>query len=282
MTLPTVVNSPVVQPPPAGGKVGVGTWLTQAEFKDMKVTAADGTVLFASDAADPKKGWSFHGGDWKADDGTLRQDSNDDFIRALAGDVSWTDYTFTLKAKKISGNEGFLILFHINGDEDRTWWNIGGWGNTRDGIEFGSTLDSKPSNIETGHWYDIKVEVKGTHVKCYLDGKVIHDLDMESAKQVVSLYANAAHDDKTGDVILKVVNVNTNAMETQIDLTGAKALTGKGTAIVLTSDKSTDENDLENPTRVSPKTEDVDFSGSSLTRSFPANSFTVLRLHAGN
>jgi alpha-L-arabinofuranosidase len=77
---------------------------------------------------------------------------------------------------------------------------------------------------------------------------------------------------------LKVVNANAKALETQLDLSGVKNLTGKGSAIVLTSEDPTDENSLDEPLKVSPKTEAVNFSGSSLTRSFPGNSFTVLRL----
>jgi hypothetical protein len=44
----------------------------------------------------------------------------------LAGDKFWTDYTLTLKARKISGLEGFLNLFRIAKNGDRIWRNIGG------------------------------------------------------------------------------------------------------------------------------------------------------------
>ena len=63
-----------------------------------------------------------------------------------------------------------------------------------------------------------------------------------------------------------------------MDLAGAKNLTGQGTATVLTSPSGTDENALAEPTKVSPKTETIKFSGTNLKRSFPGNSFTVLRL----
>jgi alpha-L-arabinofuranosidase len=82
----------------------------------------------------------------------------------------------------------------------------------------------------------------------------------------------------TGDLIVKVVNASANPLETEVDLSGAKNLAGTGTATVLTSESPADENSLENPTKVSPKTEPVSFTGTSLKRSFPGNSFTVLRL----
>jgi hypothetical protein len=36
---------------------------------------------------------------------------------------------------------------------------------------------------------------------------------------------------------------------------------------------------LEEPLKVSPREEDVRFNGSRFTRSFPGNSFTILRIH---
>ena len=188
VSLPTTVESPDAEPAVMGGLIGVGTWNTAAEFKDIQVTAPDGKVLFASDFSSGTKGWKLlgDGADWKTQDGALRQTAEKEFIRALAGDKSWTDYTLTLKARKISGAEGFLVLFHIAGNEDRTWWNIGGWGNTQDAIESGGTLDSKPSHIDTDRWYDLKLVVSGKNVKCYLDGQLIHDLDYDAGGKVTA------------------------------------------------------------------------------------------------
>ena len=279
-SLRTTVEAPQVEATITGGMIGVGTWNTAAEFKDIQVTAPDGKELFKSDFSHGTRGWKLlgDGADWKSQDGALRQTAEREFIRALAGKREWTDYTLTLKARKISGAEGFLILFRINGNEDRTWWNIGGWGNTQDGIEAGNTLDSKPSHIETDRWYDLKVVVSGKNVKCYLDGEIVHDLNYDAGGKLTSLYAAASSDEASGDIILKVVNASADPMETEINLSGPGQVTGKGKATVLTSDKPTDENSLEHPTLVSPKVEAVQMTGPNLKRSFPGNSFTVLRL----
>ena len=282
--LPTDVQSPVAEPEVTGGRIGVGTWNTASEFKDIKVTAPDGKVLFASDFSNGSTGWKLlgDGAEWKTQDGALRQTAEKESIRALAGEKSWTDYTLTLKARKISGAEGFLILFRIGGDDDRTWWNVGGWGNTQDAIESGGTLDSKSSHIETDRWYDLKLTVAGKHVQCWLDGELIHDVDFDAGGKINSLYATAAMDATSGDLIVKVVNASAGPLETELDLSGAKNLSGKGTATLLTSENPTEENSLDNPTKVAPKLEPVSFSGTTLTRTFPGNSFTVLRLKTGN
>src|ERR1035438_9721098 len=94
----------------------------------------------------------------------------------------------------------------------------------------------------------------------------------------MKIEAATSKDEKSGNVILKVVNANASPLETEVNLSGAKNLTGKGTVTVLTSESGADENSLAEPTKVSPKTEALKFSGGNLRRSFPGNSFTVLRL----
>src|SRR5262249_1113430 len=49
VTLPTSVESAEINEPAPSGGIGVGTWNTAAEFKDIKVTAPDGKILLVSD-----------------------------------------------------------------------------------------------------------------------------------------------------------------------------------------------------------------------------------------
>ncbi len=279
VTLPITVDTADVPEPPPAGEIGVGTWNTAAEFKDIKVTAPDGKVLFASDFSANSDGWKLlgDGAQWSVTNGVLRQTAEREFIRALAGDKSWTDYTLTLKARKISGAEGFLVLFHIANDEDRNWWNIAGWGNTQNAVELGGTQDGKPGSVETGRWYDIKVEVKGQSIKCWLDGQLIHDLE-RPLLATRRLYASATRDNVSGDVIVKVVNTAPFQIDTEIDLGGVPGIPGPATAIVLTSASPRDENSIDDPAKVSPKTETFVASSPVFHRTFPGNSFTVLRL----
>ena len=126
----------------------------------------------------------------------------------------------------------------------------------------------------------MKVIVNGNHVQCYRDGQLEHDIDYDLVGDVTSLYAVTARDNRSGDLILKVVNVSSTALDTEINIGGAANLTGKGTAVVLASENAADENSLDSPTKVSPATAPVAFGGTSWRHSFPANSFTVLRLKA--
>ncbi|HWI57039.1 MAG TPA: alpha-L-arabinofuranosidase C-terminal domain-containing protein, partial [Bacillota bacterium] len=105
VVLPIAVESPEVIASTKAGAIGVGTWLTQAEFKDLKVTRGNET-LFTCDFASGTKGWKLHGGDWSAKAGALQQKGLGENIRAFAGDRKWNNYTYSLKARKLGGEEG--------------------------------------------------------------------------------------------------------------------------------------------------------------------------------
>ncbi len=79
-------------------------------------------------------------------------------------------------------------------------------------------------------------------------------------------------------MILKVVNTAFADQETDIRLEGVDKVQPSGTAIVLSSEKPTDENTLENPTKVSPVTHQIQNAAKDFKHTFPADSVTVLRL----
>jgi alpha-L-arabinofuranosidase len=274
VVLPVTVTAPDVVPPAKSGAIGVGTWRTQAEFKDIRVTRGDET-LFACDFADGTKGWTLRGSDWSVEAGALQQKTLAENVRAFAGDKAWNNYTYSLKARKLGGAEGFLISFLVKDENTKAWWNLGGWGNTRHAIEMESISGHDVAgSIETGRWYDIRIEVQGATVKCFLDGKLIHDVKWSATKP---LYAVASFAKRSHEVILKVVNVSRTDQETDLQLEGGK-VRPTARAIVLASDTPEDENSLDQPFRVKPITLALSPGGATFRHTFPANSVTVLRL----
>jgi alpha-L-arabinofuranosidase len=275
VVLPVTVEAPVMDQEPVRGAIGLGTWLTRAEFKDIKVSRGN-EALFSCDFTNRTSGWKLLGGNWSVQEGILLQSSLAENVRAVAGDKAWTNYAYSLKARKVSGAEGFLILFGVQDQSRKSWWNIGGWGNRRHAIEMGGIVGSAvPGRIETGRWYDIRIELKGRSIKCYLDGELIHDVETPSVK---SLYASASRVEKTGEVILKVVNTSSSELPTDIKLNGIPGVHGPAKATVLTCESPTDENSLTEPMKVAPVAKTVDINGRDLRHIFPGNSVTVLLL----
>ncbi|MDQ2800050.1 MAG: DUF1080 domain-containing protein, partial [Armatimonadota bacterium] len=286
VVLPTEVTpqtaAPTATVPLPHGKIGVATWLTQAEFKDIQVTQG-GKTLYANNFAQGDADWTFGAGQWAVQDGTLRQTSEAENCQATAGDLGWTNYTYHVQARKISGKEGFLISFHVAGDNNRVWWNVGGWGNTRTALErFAAGAShqigpSSPVTVETGRWYDVKIEVQGRAIRCFLDGKLIEEATDALPAPPAPLYAVASRVLKTGDVILKVVNTSSDAQTLQVELSGANGVAKTATAEVLTGDPA-DVNTVDTPEKVAPQTMMLTGTGRTFLHEFPAHSVTVLRL----
>jgi alpha-L-arabinofuranosidase len=274
----SIENAPAIEAPYSKGCIGLGTWNNAAEFKDVEVFSPDGKTLFKADFSKFNDNWRKAGrGEWSVHDGVLKQSAIAPDVTVFMGDTSWTDYTIILKARKLYGENGFQIYFHNQNNQERIRWDLGGYNNSVHFMEIGVTSESMIAGIEPDRWFDVRIEIRGNAVKGYLDGKLIQEVS-DNRANVKSLCASAARDDKSGDIILKIVNTSNAPVKTQIDLHGTVNFTGSGSATILTSASPLDENTLEEPTRVSPKTEMVKVPGTTLMRSFPGNSLTIIRL----
>jgi len=274
-----LIQEPV---PPRNGKIGVGTWNTQAEFKDVKVVK-DGKTLYESDFETDAKGWSRGVGEWKLADGALRQSGEGSNRSATAGDSTWVDYTYSLKARKLGGSEGFLILFSVKDNNNWVWWNIGGWNNSQHGIECsdegGKSLVGKfvQGSVETGRWYDIKVELSGQRIRCYLDGKLIHDVTYVVAP-LKPLYTVVSRASKSGEIIIKIVNVSSRPVDTRVNIEGVSSVGSDAEVSTLTSADPRDENTLDAPKKIVPRSTTVQGMAKEFRYTFDPNSVTVMRL----
>ncbi|MEU4239118.1 alpha-L-arabinofuranosidase C-terminal domain-containing protein [Actinoplanes sp. NPDC026619] len=281
----TTSGGGVVQPQPVTGRVGLSTWATAAKYDDLKVTGTDGATLFSDDFNDGNAdGWSTlsNRGTWSVQDGAYVQSdaAATNTMVAAATDITATDYDITLKATKTAGAEGFLIPFGIKNSDTWYWWNLGGWNNTQGAVEKASgSADAKEQiitradTVVTGQTYDLKIEVRGTKVTLIKDGVEWGSFDdnkvSEPFAQVIT------HDDRTGELIVKVVNDQDKAALTKVDLGGLKvAKTARMT--VLAGDPG--EQNTRSAEPIQPVTSTINGIGSTFTRSFPANSVTFLRI----
>lgn len=91
------------------------------------------------------------------------------------------------------------------------------------------------------------------------------------------LYVTAVHDLTAGQIILKVVNSDAEAISATLQLKGIKSVAPKGTQILLTG-KASDENSIAAPNKVAPVTSSFSGVKASFQRSFAPMSLTILRL----
>lgn len=101
--------------------------------------------------------------------------------------------------------------------------------------------------------------------------------DSKSA-DISSLYASAVKDEKQGEVIIKLVNPTAEPENVAIRLTGAQTVKSGATAILLASEKLTDENSFDAPTRISPRSMRIEIKSPDLSQTVPAHALMVLRV----
>ena len=262
------------------GQVGLGTYNTQAEFRNAKVTQ-DGTTLLENSLstvpANPVAG------DWSVQNGVLVQSGNGqpavvDFRRS-----NWADFTYSVQARKTGGREGFIIPFHYKQRPKShlvEHWRLGQHAQrlSKDGVDGSMTeFGSSSVTVETGRWYDIRIETKGRQIRAYLDKKLIADVQEPTSSQVDPIYAHASRDAANGDIILKVVNAGDTFQPVQFDLQGVNRISATATGEMMTGQPN-DVNTIDQPMKIAPQKLKLTQAGKAFGYQVPANSVMVLRL----
>jgi alpha-L-arabinofuranosidase len=283
--LPTTVSQPDVMPV-FGTQFFVGTWDTQAEFDDVQVHRGEQS-LFADDFAKPDARWSAGRGKWAVTgEGTYRQTDGD--RPAMSGiklSAPAGDFVYTLRAKKLGGSEGFLIGFAGVDDDNYYWWNVGGWGNKRHSVQqntagsWREVTSSVPGEIESGRWYDIRIESKDHQIRCSLDGKPVHEFKDEGFSSAQRVFASAVRDTKSGDLIVKIANTATTAKTLDVSFDNAAGLSPAAKKFVLTGEALA-VNTPAAPARVAPVESTVNLTKTTQLE-VPSQSLTVLRMNWG-
>lgn len=247
----TSFEQPVI-PVGVKGQIAVGGWNTDNEYKDLKVTLADGRTV----EADMSQGWTPQEGTWNAEGGTLKG-SGPGVMRWNLWSVpeAFGDCSISLKARKIAGAEGFLIYFGMHDGKNGYVLNIGGWGNQTTAFQRinGNDMPQIPNNIsqyvEEGRWYDIRIDIKDGKFTYSLDGKQM----LETAIENIQRYVVSGYDENTGELIVKFVNATKEPFSTSVNLQNVTSVKRKGKVVTLTSADPKDENTLDDPKRVFPR-----------------------------
>lgn len=269
------------------GKVGLGSWMTSVAYDDLKVVSnADGSVLYENDFSESSlKDFDYHEGEWAVKDGRLVQkntaypfdETSGDAV--YVGDPGWTDYTLTVQAEILGGEEGFLIPICVENSKNSIFWNIGGWGNTVSCLQT-VTAGSKSGQVagtvrsvrlKQNQVYELKVEVSGSRIRCYIDGQLYVNYTKPS---VSPLYASTVTNAQ-GELIIKLVNVSEEAIPVKLNLPGVHKEDAQIT--VLTGDSPAAVNSFREPDAVTPAAESRTLSDGD-TYEAPPLSLTVIRI----
>ncbi|MBP5195902.1 MAG: family 43 glycosylhydrolase [Bacteroidaceae bacterium] len=255
---------------------GLSTWLTSAVFSDYKIYK-DGVLVYSApfDGTDP---WTDLSGTFYEEDGTLVQTSTTmEGLLYLNNRVDLGDnYDIEVKATKTDGKEGFLIAFGYKDAKNYCWWNIGGWNNSQHAIEVCTNgaktqYSIKSGNLITGRTYDLHIEVRNNHIKCYIDGTLYHDVILPMERCV---YTSASRE---GDKLyVKLVNFSNEDCTTTLITSGYTASNIRLTQ--MKGETGLEENTASNMYNVVPQEKTLAAYGTNILVNVPAHSFNIYEM----
>ena len=151
-------------------------------------TVQSGDIILFEDFEDENlNGWIKLSGEWAASGGQLLQVSTARPAIILTGNEKLKNFTLEVDARKSSGEEGFMVVIGSKLDNATgIIWSMGQYRNTKS-VLMSSTdfvnrhryklIDGSKGSfkVENNKWYKLKVEVKGTQVRCFIDGILLVD-----------------------------------------------------------------------------------------------------------
>ena len=242
--------------------LGVGSWNTEATYSNIRITDAANNIVFEQTEPITSP---------RSMQGTYR-----------TFDVCTGNCTIEMDAVKNSGDEGFLINFAFIDAGNYAWWNLGGWGNARHGVEQAingskTTLATADGNIVTGRTYHIKIVREGLTAKCYLDGSLVHTVTL-TEKTGERLYLCAALNEAEDKAIIKVINYNSKAVSTSFTFTDA-TIGGDAEIRIMSNADNYAENSLAEPEKVVPRNETLTpQNDKTLLFEVPAYSLSIIQV----
>ena len=188
-------------------------------------------------------------------------------------------YSITMKGEMLYGRRGFMLQYGNRDEKNRYQWEIGGWQNmdsalTQDIAGRNSCLTQSSFTVAADREYELKLEIEGRHLRAYIDGELIHEIHHAPVK-IEPLYTAASIDRQSGDVIVKLVNVQKRPIDTVLHMEGIEQ--AKGTAYIMSGFALKDENSFAEPLKVSPREEEIQLMQGCCSCHIDGESVQVLR-----
>jgi alpha-L-arabinofuranosidase len=262
------------------GGIGLGTWDTQTEYKDITVTQ-HGKVAYASDFVNNPGEWALLRGQWQVHDSALLQSAPGAQHLAVLNNKTFDTYTLTLKARKKEGYNAFIIPFGVKDSNTFLRAHIGSWVNSHcvfekvtGGYDVSALTDQVRLKhpIESNRWYTIRLEVLADSIACYLD-----DTLLMTYKEPATLFSIAGKS-ATGDIIVKMVNSGSTPVVTTLDITPSNHIGHDAVLQTLAAASEEAENSFEHPREYVPVKTIISHTSNHFALTLKPYSINVLRL----
>ncbi len=279
-----VLPKPDPEQPLFAGRFGLGAWSTVNEFKEFRVYNEKNEVIFSDDFATLDH-WDTPGiGRWKVEGGVLKQtdEGRSPAMLFLKKDIARG--RITVKARRVGGREGFLMLFNAAGPDRFMFCNYGAAGNAFSAIQGqpapgiatkgGGDLQGA---IENERWYEISLDLTRNTAEAKLDGQRISRMEAEALKD---FFATAGYDRDAKEIVVRATNYKPQPVAARITLDQAARVGATGRHVVLQWPNLKEDNTLEEPRRILPQERKLEGCAPEFTVILPPQSVNVLRIPA--
>lgn len=264
------------------GLVGLGSCGSIVSYKDFKIEK-DGKIIYHSNNFnDFSQSWKVSNGEWKVLNGILTQNKLNEDGYIWLNNKQIGNCTISLKAMKHKGREAFRIFFGAKDSNNYYMADLGShqnesviFGECKNGINTSLFDYRNTTNIKTGEWYDIKVEINNNNWRCFLNGQLAYQY---TYKPLIRHYAISGYDTQNKELIVKIVNGENKKWISQINLSNINNISNKAKKITLAAENPDSENSFSNPKKIVPQVEFIKDISNQFEISCPANSFTILRI----
>lgn len=198
--------------------------------------------------------------------------------------TEWRNYSLSLKAIRNNGEKGFFVHFGEKDENNRFRWEIGGWQN-QDSVILsfingrGACLTQSLFSVETDREYNLMVDVNERHIRTYIDGEPINTIE-DKLPVTEPLYYSASMENTTGDIILKVVNVQDAPEDVKIVVEGINKELLSGKIFKMNGYEPEDVNSFTEPRKIAIEEAPINIKGNTLCYEFPKQSITIFRLNS--
>ena len=275
------IHAPVLPQAPGKmdfeGYMGLGTWDTRIQVRNLAVTDRSGEMIKA-DMTDSSQ-WVVADGEWVEHGGLFEQKSRGARTALLwkgvkpgVGDV--IEFEFN----RLSGDGGFLAYLGMKSLDMKQGYmlNACGW-TVVESIcngENKAVSDFTGDCFKTGHWYKVKIELNENSMVYSIDGRQVL---VYSDNPVRQHFFVAGYDERADEVVIKVVNASDNRCETQINLNGGE-VESSGKVVTLCGSSLEEENSFDDPLKISPVETRFNHFSSSFRYELQPRSLTILRI----
>lgn len=165
------------------GGVLLTSFYTAVKYNDIVVKDKAGNVIFSDDFSTKKADWQ-GGEEWEVVDGQAQMlDSMNFDSRYAAYNTTMEAQTIILKGTRVEGDEGICLGFAAKDADHFYQFNVGGWASTKTALQkvgdnggiLAEAKNVKFNSVPVGKEVELKVELNGNNIKCYLDNQLVID-----------------------------------------------------------------------------------------------------------